>query len=35
MENRYADFIIEKPEQTESGDEIINRISEKLDAMRG
>lgn len=35
MENRYADFIIEKPEQTESGDEIIDRISEKLNAMRG
>lgn len=35
MENRYVDFIIEKPEQTESGDEIIDRISEKLNAMRG
>lgn len=35
MENRYADFIITKPEETESGEEIINRISEKLDAMRG
>lgn len=36
MAQRYVDFTEpKKPEKQESGEEIINRISEKLDAMGG
>lgn len=36
MAQRYVDFTDQrKPEQQESGDEIINRLGEKLDAMGG